>query len=89
MSVQNAIVYCRVSTDEQAQLGHSLQYQEAVLRSYCQAKSINIVQIYHEDFSAKTFNRPQFKKIREYIKSNRRGVDVVLFTKWDRFSRNI
>ena len=44
--------------------------------------------IFREDHSAKTFNRPEIKKLIQYIKTNKFKVDQLLFTKWDRFSRN-
>ena len=44
--------------------------------------------IYKEDHSAKTFERPEFQKFLAFLKKNRAVVDLLLFTKWDRFSRN-
>ncbi|MGG7034413.1 MAG: recombinase family protein [Flavobacterium sp.] len=85
----NVIIYCRVSTDEQAQKGFSLDYQEESLRRYCQGSGFNIVKVYREDHSAKNFNRPEWLKLKTYVKANKRGVDKVLFVKWDRFSRNV
>ena len=44
--------------------------------------------IYHDDESGKTFNRPKWNEIKQYIQLNRGKVDKILFMKWDRFSRN-
>jgi site-specific DNA recombinase len=85
--MQKAILYVRVSTDEQAS-GYSLQHQEDRLRQYCQYKEIEIVALYKEDHSAKTFERPEFNKLLGYLKANRGRTDLLLFLKWDRFSRN-
>jgi site-specific DNA recombinase len=85
--MKKAILYVRVSTDEQA-TGYSLQHQEDRLRLYCQHKEIDIVSIYTEDHSAKSFARPAFNKLLEYLKANRGKTDLLLFLKWDRFSRN-
>jgi DNA invertase Pin-like site-specific DNA recombinase len=84
----NVICYKRVSTDEQADRGFSLPHQETVLRKYCEINNYNIVEIYTEDYSAKTFDRPEWKKIMVFIKKNRGRVDIILFNRWDRFSRN-
>ncbi len=46
------------------------------------------MQIFEEDYSAKTFDRPEYIKLQQYLKQNKRKVDLMLFTKWDRFSRN-
>ena len=87
----NVILYCRVSTDEQAN-GCSLEMQESYLRAYCANHNYNIVnEPYHEDYSAKHFDmqRPEMKKIYEYCKKNKNQVDKILFLRWDRFSRNV
>jgi DNA invertase Pin-like site-specific DNA recombinase len=86
--MKKAIIYTRVSTDEQANSGYSLQHQKVLLEQYCKMQNIEIVKHYQEDFSAKTFDRPEIKKAFEYIKNNKKDVDLFLFTKWDRFSRN-
>lgn len=86
--MKNVIIYTRVSTDEQADKGYSLLYQEERLRQYCSIQKINIVKHYKEDHSAKTFERPEFKKLKEFVLSNKQLIDGILFVKWDRFSRN-
>lgn len=86
--MKNAVIYTRVSTDEQAEKGFSLRYQQEKLRKYCETQSIDIVAHFQDDYSAKTFDRPEFKKLKEYVSSNKKLVDSILFIKWDRFSRN-
>ena len=81
----NVICYRRVSTDEQADRGFSLPHQEAVMKKYCEINNYNIVDIYTEDYSAKTFDRPEWNKIMDYIKKNRGKVDLILCNRWDRF----
>ena len=85
---KSAILYIRVSTDEQAETGYSQRNQEEMLNRYCSLHGIAIKAVYYEDHSAKTFERPEFKKILISFRKNRGLVDVLLFTKWDRFSRN-
>lgn len=84
-----ADLYIRVSTDEQADKGYSQRSQEEVLRRYCQINSIQIRKVVLEDHSAKTFNRPAWiNLLSDLRKTKGRLTDYVLFTKWDRFSRN-
>jgi site-specific DNA recombinase len=85
----NVILYLRVSTDEQAEKGFSLDYQEESLRRYCSIKGYNILAVYREDHSAKDFNRPEWKKLMTFVRSNKKSIHQLLFVKWDRFSRNI
>lgn len=84
-----AILYLRVSTNEQANKGYSLKYQEDILTQYCNLREITILNTYIEDHSAKSFNRPTWNKLMLELKS-KKGTqpNLMLFTKWDRFSRN-
>ncbi len=85
----NVIIYSRVSTDEQAQKGFSLDYQDESLKKFCEGMGYNVVKSYREDHSAKSFNRPEWVKLRAYAKANKKEIHKVLFAKWDRFSRNV
>ncbi|GAA3594727.1 recombinase family protein [Flavivirga amylovorans] len=86
--MKNVILYVRVSTDEQADKGFSLRDQEQKLLNYCNLNNMNVLMIFKDDHSAKTFNRPEFKRLVQYVKTNKSKIDQLLFTKWDRFSRN-
>ena len=85
---KRAILYTRVSTDEQAMHGYSLRDQYEKLKSYCAQNDIEVVAHFQDDHSAKTFNRPEFIKLLDFAKRNQNKVDILLFIKWDRFSRN-
>ena len=83
-----ADLYIRVSTDEQADKGYSQRDQEERLRRYCQIQNIEVRKVIYEDYSAKTFNRPEWNKLLLFLRKNKNTADLVLFIKWDRFSRN-
>ena len=87
--MRNAIIYTRVSTDDQADKGFSLPHQKEILLKYCNFKNIRVIRHYQEDYSAKTFDRPEFHKLLTFVKANKREINLLLFTRWDRFSRNI
>ena len=84
----NVIVYTRVSTDEQSEQGYSMQHQEVTATAYCDLKNYNKVMLIKEDYSAKSFKRPEWKKLMDFIKANKGLVNKLVFLKWDRFSRN-
>jgi site-specific DNA recombinase len=86
--MKRAILYIRVSTDEQADKGYSLRHQEEFLRKYCEINAIEVAELIKEDFSAKSFNRPAFQLMLSRIKTKKLKANLLLFTKWDRFSRN-
>ena len=83
-----ADLYIRVSTDEQADKGYSQRNQEEVLRRYCELNSIKVRRVVYEDYSAKTFLRPAWCKLLVELQKTKGQSDLILFTKWDRFSRN-
>jgi site-specific DNA recombinase len=88
--MKSAILYVRVSTDEQADKGYSQRNQDEVLQRYCAARSITIAEVIYEDHSAKTFHRPAWIQMLSGLKKAKPNIrpTLILFTKWDRFSRN-
>ncbi|WP_119079742.1 recombinase family protein [Chitinophaga alhagiae] len=85
----SAILYIRVSTDEQAQKGYSQRSQEEKLNKYCKDNHIEIAQTIFEDHSAKNFNRPGWSVMLKQLNSSKASrPNLILFTRWDRFSRN-
>ena len=84
-----AILYIRVSTDEQAQKGYSQRSQEEKLNKYCKDNQIEIVQTIFEDHTAKSFDRPAWNAMMKQLHSSKASrPHMILFTRWDRFSRN-
>ncbi|MBL7706761.1 MAG: recombinase family protein [Taibaiella sp.] len=70
--------------------GFSLLEQEDRLLKYCDCNNIEVNGIFREDYSAKNFNRPEWKKLIATIRSKSpKQENNILFIKWDRFSRNI
>ena len=86
----NVLIYCRVSSDEQAK-GGSLDFQEERLRKHCCDNGYNIIDFEcREDESAKTVEkRPTLQKILNYVRKNRGKVDKLLFLRWARFTRDM
>lgn len=83
-----ADLYIRVSTDEQADKGYSQRNQEEMLRRYCEFNQVTINRVIYEDHSAKSFNRPAWTQLLSDLKKKANHSNCILFTKWDRFSRN-
>src|SRR3982750_2930745 len=86
---KNAILYIRVSTDDQAEKGFSLPTQQDKLERFCKSKGIHVLKIFSEDYTAwKGFDRPEYKELRKYVSENKKNIDYLLFTQWSRFSRD-
>lgn len=83
----NVGIYIRVSTQEQAKEGYSVNEQTDKLTSYAKAQGWHIYQIYADPaFSGKDTNRPALQKLIADIKMHR--IDAVLIWKFDRLSRS-
>jgi site-specific DNA recombinase len=87
---KTAVIYTRVSTDEQAEQGFSLPHQEDTLRKECARQGIQVIEHFEDDgFSAKDFKRPNFRRLISYLQRHKKQVDYLFVTKWCRFSRNV
>lgn len=82
---KTAVLYARVSTTEQKDNGYSLPQQKDLLYDYCERNNITVLGYFEEDYTGTTLDRPKIKLLKEFVSQNE--VDLVLFHKWDRFSR--
>ena len=87
--VVRAALYCRVSTEEQAEEGQSIAAQVRLLEEHCARNHLDIAEHFlDEGFSATTDRRPAFQRMIALAKSSPRPFDVILVHKTDRFARN-
>ncbi len=83
--VKRAAIYTRVSTEDQAKEGFSLDAQLEKLRSYCKARDWEIAGEYIDDgYSARYVKRPAYNKMIKEIDK----WDALLVIKMDRIHRN-
>jgi site-specific DNA recombinase len=81
-----AAIYVRVSTDEQAKEGYSLEAQQEKLEAFCFSQGWTIANIYREEgMTAKNTKRPKLKQLLK----DQHQFDVVLVYKLDRLSRSV
>ena len=81
----NAAIYTRVSTDDQAREGFSLDAQKERLAAYCEAQGWDIVDFYIDDgHSGRNTKRPAYQRM---IGEKDRW-DLILVMKMDRIHRN-
>lgn len=78
--------YCRVSTDEQARFGFSIQAQKDALEKYCKENGYKYEFYIDEGISASSMKK---RKALNEMLSKSSTFDMVLFTKLDRLSRNV
>ena len=83
-------LYGRVSTEEQALRGFSIEAQEDALKEYGKNNNMKIVDIYLDEgiSGAKPpLKRPALKRLLEDIEAGK--IDMILFTKLDRWFRSV
>ena len=85
---KRVILYKRVSTTDQKLFGNSLTTQKNALRNFAEQNQMKVVKEFEEDYSAKNFNRPEFRKLSDYARKHHKEIDYILLTSWDRFARN-
>lgn len=85
-----AAIYIRVSTDEQAKHGYSLEAQTNNLKEFCNTKNYKIVGIYADEGKtarSKLSNRKELLRLIDDIKEGK--IDRIVFWRLDRWFRNI
>jgi site-specific DNA recombinase len=85
-SEMNAIIYTRVSTEEQAEKGYSLESQIKACREYAFDHSMNIVAEIKDDYTGSTLDRPGFNELESLLAH--KEANAIMVTEDDRLSRN-
>jgi len=87
---KRAVIYCRVSTKEQAKEGGSLLTQKRACTEYAEDNGYEIIETFIEEGeSAKTQNRTQLKRLMSFCADRKNNVHAVIAYKIDRISRNM
>lgn len=86
-----AAIYCRVSSQEQAERGLSIIAQKNALYDYARKNDMQIVAEYIDEGESafrKRGERTQFQEMIAAARKKPRPFDVILVHKWDRFARS-
>ena len=90
MAILRAGCYERVSSDEQAKFGFSIQTQIDALNEHCKKNSIKIVDHYTDEGVSggkAAFKRPEMSRLLDDVKAGK--IDIIIFTRLDRWFRNV
>src|SRR5277367_71110 len=83
-----AIGYVRVSTDRQAELGISLEAQEAKIRAMATVQGADLVEVIVDGGeSAKSLNRPGLQRLLDRVNAGK--IEAVIVAKLDRLTRSV
>lgn len=82
-----ALEYRRISNEDQSNF--SLSGQDKINREYAEKHNIKIIKTYIDDgYSAKNFDRPDWRKLEADLSKNRGTIDYLIVSKYDRLIRN-
>ena len=88
VAATRTVVYCRVSTDKQADRGVSLDAQQAKAKAYAELYDLDIVDVVIDAAaSAKTLARPGLERALGLLKAGK--ADALLVVKLDRLTRSV
>ena len=82
-----AVIFARVSTQEQETDGHSIDAQIAKLRDYSKKNDLEIIKEYEVVESSTRGERPEFYKMIDFVNSQKGQVALVV-DKVDRLQRS-
>ncbi len=87
---RKAIVYLRVSTEEQVD-NFSLETQERICAQEAERKGLEIIQVFKEEGrSAKNITgRPVLIEMMEFCRRNKKNIDALIVYRLDRLSRQV
>ena len=85
--MQYTAIYVRVSTEEQAKKGYSIESQKVKLESYCRERGWAYAVYEDSGFSAGSLNRPSIQLLINEIKAGK--INKVVVWKLDRLSRRM
>lgn len=86
--IMNTAIYARVSTDQQAEKGYSIETQLEACRKYAhELGTTNIEEFIDDGYSAEFIERPDLTRLRNAVKAKK--FNLVIFYDPDRMARNL
>lgn len=87
--MSGAVLYIRVSSQEQADQAHNLPTQKRKVEDRCKREGLPILKKFVDAESARTADRTQFQEMLTYCRTHRSKVTHVVFADLSRLARNI
>jgi site-specific DNA recombinase len=84
-----AIIYCRVSDAKQKVRGDGLGSQETRCREYATYRQLSVVEVFREDYTGATSNRPELKALLAFLRKHRSDPHIVIIDDLSRLARDV
>ena len=66
-AINDAVIYCRVSSKAQTKRGDGLNSQETRCRQYTDYKKYDVAQVFKDDLTGKTADRPGVQQLLSFL----------------------
>lgn len=87
--MENALIYCRVSTEEQAREGYSLDAQEKFCGRFAESNNYKVTNVYRDEGkSGTTIDRPALQEMLSRCQEDK-SIKAVLVQETDRLARGV
>ncbi|CCY63914.1 resolvase [Clostridium sp. CAG:967] len=87
--MEKAVIYARVSSEEQAKHGFSIENQKKVCVEFAQKSGFAVDKIFvDEGKSAKNLDRPEIQELMTYCGKKKNNIKALVIWRLDRISRN-
>ena len=87
--IVNVVLYLRVSSEEQAKYGFSIDNQRVDCTNFAERNGYHVVKVFIDDGkSAKDLNRPEAREMLSYCGKAKNHVDAIIVWRLDRLTRN-
>ena len=87
--ILRVVIYLRVSSEEQAKHGFSIENQKKDCLKFAEQKGYHVVKIFVDDGkSAKDLNRPEAQDMISFCSKSKNNIDAIIVWRLDRISRN-
>ena len=87
--MEKAVIYVRVSSEEQAKHGFSIENQKRQCEEFASRNGYQVVKFFVDDGkSAKNLDRPEIQELMSYCAKKKNEVKAIVVWRLDRISRN-
>lgn len=87
--MEKAVIYARVSSEEQAKHGFSIENQKKVCIDFAEKQGYYVSKVFvDEGKSAKNLERPKMQELMDYCSKKKNNINAVVIWRLDRISRN-
>lgn len=87
--IDNAVIYCRVSSVKQTVEGTGLSSQETRCRQHAQFLNLDVVKVFNDDMTGSVIERPGIKDLVKFLKANKHTKYAVIIDDISRLARGV